>query len=109
MENSNQYNRPEEMGNPAYAKASADERDPKVWEMAQRRVSFKNHLAVYIIVNIFLWGIWYFYTDNNGGYWPIYSTFGWGIGLAFHFMGAYVFPKENSVEREYDKMMRNKK
>lgn len=99
MENSNQYSRPEETGN----------RDPKVWEMAQRRVSFKNHLAVYIIVNIFLWGIWYFYTDDNGGYWPVYSTFGWGIGLAFHFLGAYVFPKENSVEREYDKMIRNKK
>jgi hypothetical protein len=99
MENSNQYNRPEETGN----------RDQKVWEIAQRRVSFKYHLAVYLIVNTFLWITWYFYSDNNGGYWPIYSTLGWGVGLAFHFMGAYVFPKENSVEREYEKMMRNKK
>jgi hypothetical protein len=29
---------------------------------------------------------------------------GWGIGLFFHWMGAYVFPRENSVEREYEKL-----
>jgi hypothetical protein len=85
------------------------ERDHQTWEIAKRRVSFKNHLAVYLIVNAFLWATWYFYGDNDRGYWPIYSTLGWGVGLMFHFLSAYVFPKENSVEREYDKMMRNKK
>ena len=86
----------------------AGNRDPQAWEIAKRRVSFKNHLAVYLIVNAFLWGVWYFYTDGPG-IWPIYSTLGWGVGLMFHFLNAYVFPKENSVEREYNKMMRNKK
>ncbi|MBK6380401.1 MAG: hypothetical protein IPF72_12080 [Chitinophagaceae bacterium] len=33
---------------------------------------------------------------------------GWGIGLAFHFAGAYVFPKANSVEREYEKLKNQK-
>lgn len=84
-------------------------RDPQTWEIAKRRVSFKNHLATYLIINAFLWGIWLFYSDGDSGYWPIWTTGGWGIGLLFHFLGAYVFPRENSVEREYEKMMRNKK
>ena len=29
--------------------------------------------------------------------------------LLFHFLDAYVFPKENSVEGEYEKLIRNKK
>jgi hypothetical protein len=87
----------------------SNERDPQTWEIAKRRVSFKNHLAVYLVINAFLWSIWLFYSNDKGGYWPIWTTGGWGIGLIFHFLGAYVFPRENSVEREYDKMMRNKK
>jgi hypothetical protein len=36
--------------------------------------------------------------------WPIWTTLGWGIGLAFHFAGAYIFPRANSVESEYQKL-----
>ena len=100
----NQQNQP--------ARENPGDRDPEMWELAKRRVGFKNHLAAYIVINAFLWGIWFFNDDHQyGGIWPwpLWSTFGWGIGLAFHFLGAYVFPRENSVEREYDKMMRNKK
>ncbi len=86
-----------------------ESRDQQTWEIAKRRVAFKNHLAVYIVINLFLWAIWFFYADNKRSYWPIYTTLGWGIGVVFHYLNAYVFPKENSVEREYDKMMRNKK
>jgi len=86
-----------------------NDRDPQMWEIAKRRVSFKNHLAAYVMVNLFLWATWYFYTEEKGGYWPIYTTLGWGLGLLLHYLGAYVFPKENSVDREYEKMMRNKK
>ena len=88
-------------------------RDPQLWEIAKRRASFKYHLATYIVINLFLWAIWFF-TGDAGDMrdkypWPIWSTLGWGIGLLFHFFGAYVFPKENSVEREYEKLIRNKK
>ena len=31
------------------------DRDPHLWEIAQRRAGFKSHLATYIVVNIFLW------------------------------------------------------
>ena len=90
-------------------------KDPELWRIAQRRASFKSHLMVYLIVNAFLWAVWFF---NGGmerwdqGYmrpWPLFTTLGWGIGLAFHFLGAYVSPRFNSPEREYEKLERNRK
>jgi 2TM domain len=89
-------------------------RDPELWEIAKRRASFKTHLATYVVINCFLWAIWFFTGDRDsidtGKYpWPIWSTLGWGVGLFFHYLSAYVFPKENSVEKEYEKLMRNKK
>jgi len=36
--------------------------------------------------------------------WPVWPMIGWGIGLLFHFLGAYVYPKSNAVEREYEKL-----
>lgn len=89
-------------------------KDPELWEIAQKRASFKSHAITYVIVNTFLWGIWYF-SSRQGDFsfetinwgnlpWPAWSTLGWGIGLAFHFAGAYIFPKANSVEKEYEKL-----
>jgi 2TM domain len=80
--------------------------DPALWEIAQKRASFKGHLLSYVVVNAFLWGIWIFNTYRHGEHymWPVWPMLGWGIGLAFHFMGAYVFPKANLVENEYQKL-----
>jgi len=96
-------------------------KDPVLWEIAQKRASFKSHAVSYVIVNAFLWGIWFFSSGHHhhwdidfdvvdGGNfpWPIWPTIGWGIGLAFHFAGAYIFPHANSVESEYEKL-KNKK
>ncbi len=82
-------------------------KDPALWEIAQRRASFKRHLLVYVIVNAFLWANWYF--GGNWSYrypypWPIWTTLGWGVGLAFHFAGAYIWPNANLVENEYEKL-----
>ena len=98
-----------------YDHPAPEGKDPVLWEIARKRAGFKTHAITYVIVNLFLWGIWYF-TDHRrhdmdwgnwtaGHYpWPIWSSLGWGIGLAFHFAGAYIFPKANSVEREYEKL-----
>jgi hypothetical protein len=94
-------------------------KDPALWEIAQKRTSFKRHLVTYLIINAFLWGMWYFTGHHRADYdiedlgwhhypWPIWTTLGWGIGLAFHFAGAYVFPHTHSVENEYEKL-KNKK
>lgn len=80
-------------------------RDPQLWRMAQKRASFKRHFATYIVINIFLWILWAFTgskIDGSGLPWPAWTTFGWGIGIAFHFIGTYV--KTDSVEKEYDRL-----
>lgn len=85
-------------------------KDPVLWEIAQKRASFKNHAFIYVIINLFLWATWYFSGYDAGERegdifpWPIWTTLGWGIGLAFHFVSAYLFPKVNATEREYEKL-----
>jgi hypothetical protein len=86
-------------------------KDPALWEIAQKRASFKSHLAIYLVINAFMWSIWFFNQKDHGtGYpWPVWTTLGWGIGVAFHYIGAYVYPKANSVEREYEKLKNQNK
>jgi hypothetical protein len=88
-------------------------KDPHLWEIAQRRASFKKHLATYIVMNLFFWALWYFNRYDDHEYsnypWPIWPMLGWGIGLAFHYMAAYVSHKENDVENEYRKLIDKQK
>lgn len=94
----------------SYYQQTPPDKDPQLWDLAGRRASFKSHLVTYIIVILFLWGIWYFANGRIYGFapWPIWPTLGWGIGLAFHYAAAYVTPKSNSIDKEYEKLMRQK-
>ncbi|CAN5301968.1 hypothetical protein BH09BAC5_BH09BAC5_04070 [soil metagenome] len=98
------------------------EKDQMLWKQAKKRVGFKRHLFIYIIVNIFVWAMWLFRHDNwnmemdvdmmhgqhegrhyfFGG--PIFMTLGWGIGLAFNFYSAYFGNNYSSVEKEFEKL-----
>lgn len=83
------------------------EKDRELWRMAKKRVGFKRHLGTYIVINAMFWFIWYFSEGRYGEGdlpWPLWPMLGWGIGLAFDFMGAYVFSKNNAIEREYEKL-----
>ncbi|MGZ4033658.1 MAG: 2TM domain-containing protein [Bacteroidia bacterium] len=88
-----------------------DNRDEQLWRIAKKRAGFKKQLASYIIVNGFLWAMWYF-TEDHGGFeirggnfpWPIWPTLGWGIGLAFSYYGAYHDDKETDTMKEYQKL-----
>jgi 2TM domain len=57
-------------------------KDPILWEIAQKRASFKNHAVSYVIVNAFLWAVWYFTGnhfnagDENIVPWPIWTIIG---------------------------------
>ena len=87
-------------------------KDPELWSIAQRRAGFRRHLTSYLIVNLFLWSIWYvtigrFNDFENRTPWPIWSTLGWGVGLAFHYANAYIFPGSGATEREYNKLKNN--
>ena len=90
-----------------YHQPPPPDKDLQLWYIAQKRVSFKYHLGTYIVINAFFWILWYFSGRNStydGWPWPIWPMIGWGIGLFFHWMGAYVFPQENTVEKEYEKL-----
>lgn len=87
-------------------------RDPKLWQLANRRASFKKHLATYLIINVFLWLIWAFTGSNVDGNripWPAWTTLGWGVGLFFHYIGAYVSTGTNAVDKEYEKLQNQNK
>ncbi len=67
--------------------------------------------GIFFILNAFFWAIWFFtggitrvFNGQWGLPWPVWPALGWGIGLAFHYMDAYVTPKSNSVETEYEKL-----
>jgi hypothetical protein len=83
-------------------------KDPELWDIAQSRVDFKDHLLFYLIVNGFFWALWFF-TDHQIGEserfpWPVWSMLGWGIWLAFDFAEAYLFSHANSAEYEYQQL-----
>jgi hypothetical protein len=85
-----------------------DERDRQLWKEAKKRVSFRNHLFSYLIVNAFFWAMWYSNgreNDEGGVPWPTFCSLGWGFGLFWHFMGAFVFnSKSSQIEKEFQKL-----
>lgn len=88
--------------------SSAQQRDEKLWKLARKRAAFKKSLLVYLAVNLFLWGVWFFTSGRHSDYsfpWPVFVTLGWGIGVAFSYIGAYTGYKESQTEKEYNKLI----
>ncbi|MCD6067516.1 MAG: hypothetical protein K0S33_2342 [Bacteroidetes bacterium] len=83
-------------------------KDELRWKIAKKRVAFKRALLAYVIVNGFLWCLWFFTGMEKTDQfipWPLWSMLGWGIGLVFQYFGAYVFhDKTEAIEKEYTKM-----
>lgn len=82
-------------------------RDRELWKIAKKRVDFKRHLATYLIINTMFWLLWALSDgkDGDSGFpWPVWPMLGWGIGLAFSYLGAYVFTKNTAIEKEYQKL-----
>ncbi len=82
--------------------------EDKLWKIAQKRVSFRRHLMVYILVNIALIVIWYLSRDTEKprtatSFWFLYPLCGWGIGLVLHYWNAY-HDDDTSVDKEYRKL-----
>lgn len=57
--------------------------------------SVRIHLAVYLVVNVLLIGIWA--ASGAGYFWPIWPILGWGIGLGSH--AAVLFALRGSRSR----------
>jgi hypothetical protein len=85
-----------------------EEKQDALYEQAEQQVKFKRHALIYGLVISGLWLIYLF--DEDKAYmnvpWPIYPTFGWGIGLLSHFLGVYnvISLPGFSVEREYEQL-----
>ena len=91
-------------------------RDELLWRAAKRRVNFRHHLITYILVNSFLWALWFVGGGFrfNGFPWPVWPTLGWGIGLAMDYIHSYVIPmegkdKRHQIETEYQKLKQQNK
>jgi hypothetical protein len=90
------------------------EKDPELWRVARKRAGFKTSFFMYLAVNGFLWVLWWVTTGgetwNAGilGAWPIWPTLGWGIGIFFQYLDAYRDPKGGMVEREYEKLKKER-
>ena len=87
-------------------------RDHELWKTAQERAAFKVHLAIYIIIILFLWILWAFMGYiNDWEYshkWPLYPMFGWGLAVLLHYFIVYSWKKKLTI-REYEKLLKNKK
>lgn len=83
------------------------ERDEKLWRIARKRAEFRKSLYSYIIVNSFLWLVWWFTGGSTGFWgtpWPIWVMLGWGVGLGMQYYEAYHSDSSNMAEREYEKL-----
>jgi len=76
--------------------------DTQLRELAHKRVEFRTHLVVYIVINTSLWIIWY---ATGGNYpWPVWPLIGWGIGLFFHYVFDYRSSRIFSEQEEYERL-----
>lgn len=80
--------------------------DEELWKRARKsaqdKVGFYVHFAVFAAVNAMFVAIWWFTSVATGGAvafpWFIFPLFGWGIGIAAHYVAA--FHGEAYVERK---------
>jgi hypothetical protein len=83
-----------------------DELRKKAAKRAEEKIGFYIHFAIYIMVNIMLWSIWWI-NGGTGTYpWPIWATIGWGIGITAHLIGTYASSgfQDRLTEKEYEKL-----
>ena len=82
--------------------------DDDIRRMARERAAFKQHLMMYVLVNILLILVWFFTTAGDlswGSFWPIWPMLGWGIGVAMHGFGVYG-GGPSLVQKEEEKLRR---
>lgn len=103
--------------------------DRRLMQIARRRVVlwtvFKAKCALYVIVNIFLIGIWFFTSGGAGNFrlthistffsgglphfWPGWVIAGWGLalvimGIVFKAVSSVTIDFDSKVREEYDKI-----
>jgi hypothetical protein len=82
--------------------ATEEERSRAIRRLKEKQ-AFQHNLVSYVIVNVFLTGVWAL--SDRGFFWPAWVMFGWGIGLAFHAWNVYGRRPitEAAIQREIDR------
>ena len=84
------------------------QKDEKLWRIARRRADFRRHLYGYIVVNTFLWAVWWFTTGKITGMtgypWPVWVMLGWGLSLGFQYYKAYQGDRAEMADKEYERL-----
>jgi hypothetical protein len=71
----------------------------------KKKAHFRASLAAYVIVNLFLIGIWAI--SDSDSFWPIWVIGAWGLGLAFQAYGTYGRPQtisEDQISKEMNRL-----
>jgi hypothetical protein len=79
-------------------------KDDALWQVAKKRAGFKAAASSYVVVNLFLVGVWFFSSGPDSYFWPIWPILGWGFGVAMSYVNAYHGTKIFSAEKEYEKL-----
>lgn len=83
--------------------------EERLKKIARRRVEFRKSLYSYLVVNGFLWAIWWFTTGRLGVVgipWPLWVMLGWGLGLLKQYYDAYQGDSEDQTEKEFERLKR---
>jgi uncharacterized membrane protein len=87
--------------------------DDEIRKIATRRVrarrGFYWHLVVYVVINLFLIGIWYF--TGQGNFWPGWVLLGWGVAVVLNAIAVFarddIGSERAAVEKEIEKIKRS--
>ncbi|HZD43463.1 MAG TPA: 2TM domain-containing protein [Methanomicrobiales archaeon] len=88
--------------------------DEELWSIARKsaedKAGFYIHFAVYVTVNIFIIALWWVTGGAYGIFpWFIFPLFGWGIGVAIHFVSVFRGKQyvAKMTEKEYQRLKKN--
>ncbi|MDB5079150.1 MAG: hypothetical protein JWP00_1074 [Chloroflexi bacterium] len=104
---SDTWNQPYQPANPPSSELGYNERLKEATKRVNKKLIFYRTLTSYLVVNAFLWVLWLM---TGASYpWPVWVTMGWGIGLAFQALDAFVLgisahQRRQMVEEEMRRM-----
>jgi hypothetical protein len=87
------------------AVTSDDDLRKQAMASLKKKDAFKKTLVAYVLVNLFLVGIWAL--SDAGYFWPVWVIGGWGLGLAFQAYDAYGHRPtvtEDEISREMERL-----
>jgi hypothetical protein len=85
----------------------------RIEKRMKKREEVIQHGVAFVLVNAMMWGIYVFSGGLAEGSfpWPIFVTFGWGIGMVTHYLEYYnkygmgAERREDQIEREVEREM----